>query len=167
MQACTHTHTHTHTQSATTKFTFLNTLLLPLLPAPPRDFFISISPLPLHTSLQEGLWGAPPNWSRSLVTYQCPANYCNCTGIAGERSIEGCALIFTNASLSCNPNRKGMCNVLTPSSLTLSLLTPSSLLSSSHPPPSHSYSSHPHPSSPPVAAEHDWDWGGLKRCSRL
>ena len=101
----------------------------------------------MYTSLQEGLWGAPPNWSRSLVTYRCPANYCNCTGIAGERSIEGCALIFTNASLSCNPNRKGLCNVARQShslisSLTLLPHTPSSL----HPHPSHFLLTLPHPS---------------------
>ena len=57
--------------------------------------------------MQEGLWGAPPQWSRVLVTYSCPAGYCNCTGSPRENSTEGCALIYSSPGLSCHPKRSG------------------------------------------------------------
>lgn len=58
-------------------------------------------------SFQDGLWGGPRSWSRTLVTYPCPPQYCNCTGSPNDNTIEGCALIYSNPSLSCTANRAG------------------------------------------------------------
>lgn len=65
--------------------------------------------VPVYFSLciQDGLWGAPPKWSRILVTYPCPPQYCNCSGSPNDNTTEGCGLIYDDPSKSCSPMRNG------------------------------------------------------------
>jgi predicted outer membrane repeat protein len=58
--------------------------------------------------LKDGLWGAQPSFSRSLVTYPCPPQYCDCTGSPNDDTTDGCALVFNDSSASCTENRTGV-----------------------------------------------------------
>ena len=62
-----------------------------------------------YVVLQSGLWGAPPNWSRELVTYTCPSGYCDCSqSFDGEENI-GCLLNYTDPNGICTEGRTGTC----------------------------------------------------------
>ena len=56
---------------------------------------------------QDGLWGAPPTWSRTLVTYTCPSGYCNCTGDIESQETEGCPLLYDTPFKICDDTREG------------------------------------------------------------
>ena len=57
---------------------------------------------------QNGLWGAPPNWSRELVTHTCPPGYCDCSqGFDNEENV-GCLLNYTNPDEICTDTRTGI-----------------------------------------------------------
>ena len=57
--------------------------------------------------MQNGLWGAPPSWSRELVTFTCPPGYCDCSqGFDMEENI-GCLLNYTNPDEICSDTRRG------------------------------------------------------------
>lgn len=58
--------------------------------------------------LADGLWGAPPSWSRKLVTYICPAGYCNCTGDIEFQETEGCPLLYKAQDRICDDKREGL-----------------------------------------------------------
>ena len=57
--------------------------------------------------MQSGLWGAPPNWSRELVTYICPAGYCDCSQRFDDNESIGCLLNYTNPDEICSDIRTG------------------------------------------------------------
>ena len=64
-----------------------------------------------HASIQDGLWGAPPNWSMTLVTHVCPAEYCDCNEQRAEivdDDIIGCLLQYDDPFRICHPSREGM-----------------------------------------------------------
>ncbi len=60
------------------------------------------------THTQNGLWGAPPDYSRTLVTHTCPPGYCQCSGRESQRS-EGCLLLYTEPNHICQDKREGTC----------------------------------------------------------
>lgn len=58
-------------------------------------------------SIQSGLWGAPSEWSRDLVTYPCPPGYCYCNGAINNSDIrEGCQLHFSQPEIICVSKRR-------------------------------------------------------------
>ncbi len=65
-------------------------------------FAVSVAPF-----IQNGLWGAPPTWSRTLVTHTCPSGYCNCTGDKQVQESEGCPLYYENFDRICDKTRNG------------------------------------------------------------
>ena len=47
------------------------------------------------------------------MTHICPPGYCNCTGSPNDNSTVGCALVYSNDTFSCKPEREGMHNTIT------------------------------------------------------
>ena len=69
--------------------------------------YIDSVPSVICIPIQSGLWGAPPAWSRQLVTYTCPSGYCDCSqGFDGEENV-GCLLNYTNPNEICSDTRMG------------------------------------------------------------
>ena len=58
-------------------------------------------------SPKDGLWGAPPTWSQTLVTHLCPPGYCDCNGPNNQSDTQGCLLIYDDPSRLCYQGRYG------------------------------------------------------------
>ena len=65
-------------------------------------YWIGSVPVCLPLFIQEGLWGAPPEFSQKLVAH-CPPQYCNCTGSPNATPLG--ALIYDEPIKSCSPKR--------------------------------------------------------------